>query len=48
MGLLALRDAVASVALSHHETCGCLVCRASAGDAGAFAEILLDAMDGDQ
>jgi hypothetical protein len=36
----ALRDAVASVALSHAESCTCEVCRAAHGDEEAFARLL--------
>lgn len=39
--LLMLRDAVASVSLSHKEGCGCLTCRAAAGDTDAFMQIVI-------
>ena len=35
-----LRDAVASVSLSHPQGCDCKTCRAAHGDAEAFREIL--------
>lgn len=38
--LLTLKGAVASVALSHDESCICTTCRAAAGDGEAFAQIV--------
>lgn len=40
--LLGVREAVASVALSHRADCDCRTCRAAAGDAEAMFEILAD------
>lgn len=37
--VLSVQSAVSSVALSHPEACGCLVCRAAGGDQRAFALI---------
>lgn len=42
--LLILRDAVASVSLSHKADCECRTCKAAKGDEKAFAEILVEAM----
>lgn len=38
--LAQLREAVASVALSHPDACACDVCRASQGDDGALARVM--------
>jgi hypothetical protein len=40
-----LREAVASVSLSHPEGCDCKTCRAARGDADAFASILEEMME---
>jgi len=44
--LMQIRESVASVALSHPETCDCDVCKAASGDEEAFARcanfLLLD------
>lgn len=37
--LFTLREAVASVALSHKPDCACTTCRAAAGDERALAEL---------
>jgi hypothetical protein len=43
--LLMAREAVASVALSHEESCRCVVCRAADGDEAALGEAL-EVLDG--
>lgn len=45
--LLNLKGAVASVALSHPETCTCDVCLAAAGDVDAFARVANDIIEGE-
>jgi hypothetical protein len=40
-----LREAAASVSLSHAEDCPCLVCRGAQGDEDALAELLLSLED---
>lgn len=37
---LAAREAICSVALSHSESCDCLICRASGGDEAAMHEAM--------
>lgn len=44
-GLFALREAVTSVAVSHGEGCGCVTCRAAAGDEDAWHEVLIAALE---
>jgi hypothetical protein len=42
-----MREAIASTALSHPESCGCLTCRAASGNEDAFAEVLAELCDGE-
>ena len=35
-----LREAIASVSLSHDQSCCCDVCKAGAGDEGAMARVI--------
>jgi hypothetical protein len=39
--LFTAREAIASIAASHAEDCGCDVCRADAGDREALARVLV-------
>lgn len=39
--ILIVREAIASVSLSHADDCRCRVCRAADGDERAFAEIVI-------
>jgi len=41
VGMVQLREAIASVALSHEADCSCTVCRAAAGDSDALVRMLL-------
>jgi hypothetical protein len=42
---LLMREAIASVALSHDDDCDCVICRAATGEADAFAEVMLQVAD---
>jgi hypothetical protein len=44
MSIFALREALASVALSHDQDCGCGTCKAAGGDHEALMRIVI-AMD---
>lgn len=46
--LLALREAVASVAASHEDTCACAICKAAHGDQEAFAVLLAAQLDAER
>ncbi len=46
--LIGIRGAVATVALSHPETCRCTVCCAAAGDTQALAKIVIDTLEAGQ
>jgi len=35
-----MREAICSVALSHPDSCDCMVCRAASGDEAAMAEAM--------
>jgi hypothetical protein len=37
-----IREAVASVSLSHPKSCGCRTCRAAQGDEDAFAQLYVE------
>lgn len=39
--VMQVKEAAASVSLSHAEGCRCLVCRAAGGDEDAMAEVLM-------
>jgi len=39
------REAVASVALSHPETCDCRICQAASGDEDAMTAVVAELMD---
>lgn len=45
---IGLREAVASIALSHPDDCGCTTCRAAAGDNAALTAIVANLMLADQ
>ncbi len=38
--VMALKGAIASVALSHPKSCNCLTCKAADGDEDAFARLM--------
>lgn len=40
--MLAIKDAIASVALSHERNCTCRTCLAARGDMDAFANIVCE------
>jgi hypothetical protein len=42
---LALREAIASVAMEHPTGCNCRVCKAAAGDLKAFGELWTEATE---